>query len=271
MVEGHVRRPASDIVAAATGFALLSRVRIVGRVARLAVWRQRLLTEAARMAAPAGKRLVRARQPEARLFQMIEAHVLPPSRAVAGSAVASMATTMDVLDAVTALAASLERPRLRTRSRRGVAARTARRHVTPCQREARLGMVEGRLLPAGGRVTTTAICPESPAMCVVDSMTVTTAVANFLIALGEMTRTTRRRDVPAFQRKSRLGVIEAGLLPASLGVTGRAVFTHLTRVDVLFAMARDAIGRRLAMLVSRGVAPAARDGSVGASQRVIGR
>lgn len=139
---------------------------------------------------------------------VIELHATPPTRGMAGSAVLTETTRMNVFTRVTA---GTVLGKLSFTRRLAMTRATFRPLVSACERKSGLfAVIESRFLPCGRGMTLAAIGSEPILMHVIDRMTRHTIVRRSFVAPADVAARTTCRNMRASKGVLRLVVVETG-------------------------------------------------------------
>ena len=238
VIEGCVAPLRHTVTGSAIGSVLAAVLVILPVAADAARRRSSIVT--AGMAGGAGDLLVRSHQGECRLV-VVEGHVVPARRPVAGSAVAAQLACMFVIVPVAAHAIARRADILTAR----VTRRTCSRTVRPGQGEAGLRVVEGQVAPTGGPVTFTAANLKLAPVWVVRGMTVGALGGDAVPLAVDMTALTIGQQVTAGQHETRELMLEGRLLPRAWVMALATRQPKATLVDIILRVAVNAVSRGL--------------------------
>lgn len=217
-------------MAVAASRAIAAFVHIVLLVAAHAARRQhRLPGHGNLVAGIAIEPAVSAIQTETGAGLMIEVPQLPAARVVAAFALRAQAPLVHILLVMARDAFGLGVPELLRQM-----ALLARHHdVSPRQRKTRAPVIEGGALPVIGAVTGLALLALLALVHVILAVARETCRRGVLVLLVLVAAVAFHLAVLSLQGKSRLVVIEAGVLPGALAVAGAAQLAQGTLVLVL--------------------------------------
>src|SRR3990172_5034121 len=125
-----------------------------------------------------------------------------------------------------------------------MAGRTGGAGVPAPEGEPRLGMVEGDVPPAGGRVAAGAVTGKLPGVRVVRGVAAAAGETDPRPVPVDVAGLAERTDVPSDQREARPVVVDAGIRPGCGGVALPARVAQAAVMDVVGGVAGDALGLR---------------------------
>lgn len=236
MVEAHIFFPSRLAVALLALVALLASMRIVASVTGHACHIELHLARGLHVTRRTGLARMGATQRKARLACVIEASLPPITLVVAilaGHTVAPLVRTrVFVTMAREALGwqAHLARRLNVTRAALDSA-------MTPAKWKPGAGVIKPCRTPPDRAVTFSAIRAQTAAMRIIRLVAVHATRRRSVVALAGVTGHAARRQMRALQRKARVGVIKADLLPIFVGMTTAATNTQSTSVWLVRAVA----------------------------------
>jgi len=191
-----------------------------------------------------GNFLVTSFERPLRIARVIEAGGEPLVLAVARAALLAESTRVRIFTAMAAVAVTGQRV---FQPATFVAISAVEPRMSAFQREPRLlRVIKLRRLPARRRMTVIALRAALAAMHVIRGMAGRALLWRALVTVFEVTGEARDVLVLVPQWERRLVVIEVDPPPGNTVVAAPAIVPELTRVRLLLAMARVAIGRRFA-------------------------